>query len=343
MAIHGNKSQNARVKALQDFKENRITALVATEVAARGLDIKELPHVVNYELPNVPEDYVHRIGRTARAGSTGAADLAGIAGRAQLPARHREAAQAQDRFRRAAEVRDQGRHASAARRQREPANTSRTRIRVAGPNIGVRISGGPRNGQGGGRQGGRQGGGGRSAPGRASHDSYVPARSRPRSPRASARPIRTARASVLAGSLVRRVASPAHRVVGTTVANAARNVAAMGVKERAAAREAAAASAAASRAARAPVVDGGRWRFGRRTVRRLLAHHLSARKCPRGLTDRAGARLSKYPRMVYCRGVSVSGGGVVAGSSVGEGVPIAECGLVEPLPLLLAFHSALSR
>ena len=73
MAIHGNKSQNARIKALQDFKDNRITALVATEVAARGLDIKELPYVVNYELPNVPEDYVHRIGRTARAGSTGAA------------------------------------------------------------------------------------------------------------------------------------------------------------------------------------------------------------------------------------------------------------------------------
>ena len=72
-AIHGNKSQGARVRALNDFKENRITALVATEVAARGLDIKELPHVVNYELPNVPEDYVHRIGRTARAGGTGAA------------------------------------------------------------------------------------------------------------------------------------------------------------------------------------------------------------------------------------------------------------------------------
>jgi ATP-dependent RNA helicase RhlE len=69
----GNKSQNARVRALEDFKDNKITALVATEVAARGLDIKELPHVVNYELPNVPEDYVHRIGRTARAGSTGAA------------------------------------------------------------------------------------------------------------------------------------------------------------------------------------------------------------------------------------------------------------------------------
>jgi ATP-dependent RNA helicase RhlE len=72
-AIHGNKSQGARVRALADFKENRVTALVATEVAARGLDIKELPHVVNYELPNVPEDYVHRIGRTARAGGAGSA------------------------------------------------------------------------------------------------------------------------------------------------------------------------------------------------------------------------------------------------------------------------------
>jgi ATP-dependent RNA helicase RhlE len=72
-AIHGNKSQGARVRALTDFKENRITALVATEVAARGLDIRELPHVVNYELPNVPEDYIHRIGRTARAGGSGSA------------------------------------------------------------------------------------------------------------------------------------------------------------------------------------------------------------------------------------------------------------------------------
>jgi ATP-dependent RNA helicase RhlE len=72
-AIHGNKSQSARVKALADFKQGTINALVATEVASRGLDIKELPQVVNFELPNVPEDYVHRIGRTARAGSTGAA------------------------------------------------------------------------------------------------------------------------------------------------------------------------------------------------------------------------------------------------------------------------------
>jgi ATP-dependent RNA helicase RhlE len=72
-AIHGNKSQNARVRALAEFKSGQITALVATEVAARGLDIKELPFVVNYELPNVPEDYVHRIGRTARAGGAGCA------------------------------------------------------------------------------------------------------------------------------------------------------------------------------------------------------------------------------------------------------------------------------
>ncbi|MGO9513474.1 MAG: DEAD/DEAH box helicase [Steroidobacteraceae bacterium] len=72
-AIHGNKSQAARVKALDLFKRGQVTALVATEVAARGLDIKELPQVVNYELPNVPEDYVHRIGRTGRAGSAGEA------------------------------------------------------------------------------------------------------------------------------------------------------------------------------------------------------------------------------------------------------------------------------
>ena len=70
-AIHGNKSQAARTRALADFKAGKLTALVATEVASRGLDIDELPQVVNYDLPNVPEDYVHRIGRTARAGNDG--------------------------------------------------------------------------------------------------------------------------------------------------------------------------------------------------------------------------------------------------------------------------------
>lgn len=72
-AIHGNKSQGARTKALDDFKKGAVRALVATDIAARGLDIDQLPQVVNFELPNVPEDYVHRIGRTGRAGSTGAA------------------------------------------------------------------------------------------------------------------------------------------------------------------------------------------------------------------------------------------------------------------------------
>jgi ATP-dependent RNA helicase RhlE len=71
MAIHGNKSQGARTRALAAFKAGRVRVLVATDIAARGLDIKELPYVVNYELPNVPEDYVHRIGRTARAGQDG--------------------------------------------------------------------------------------------------------------------------------------------------------------------------------------------------------------------------------------------------------------------------------
>ncbi len=72
-AIHGNKSQNARTRALADFKAGRVRVLVATDIAARGLDIEQLPHVVNFELPNVPEDYVHRIGRTGRAGMTGEA------------------------------------------------------------------------------------------------------------------------------------------------------------------------------------------------------------------------------------------------------------------------------
>lgn len=73
VAIHGNKSQNARTKALADFKANQVRILVATDIAARGLDIDQLPHVVNFELPNVEEDYVHRIGRTGRAGRSGEA------------------------------------------------------------------------------------------------------------------------------------------------------------------------------------------------------------------------------------------------------------------------------
>jgi ATP-dependent RNA helicase RhlE len=73
MAIHGNKSQAARTRALSEFKSGKLQALVATDIAARGIDIDQLPFVVNFDLPNVPEDYVHRIGRTGRAGATGEA------------------------------------------------------------------------------------------------------------------------------------------------------------------------------------------------------------------------------------------------------------------------------
>ena len=72
-AIHGNKSQGARTKALANFKNGSVQVLVATDIAARGIDIDQLPHVVNFDLPNIPEDYVHRIGRTGRAGATGQA------------------------------------------------------------------------------------------------------------------------------------------------------------------------------------------------------------------------------------------------------------------------------
>ena len=73
LAIHGNKSQGARTRALAEFKEGGLQVLCATDIAARGIDIDQLPHVVNYDLPNVPEDYVHRIGRTGRAGASGEA------------------------------------------------------------------------------------------------------------------------------------------------------------------------------------------------------------------------------------------------------------------------------
>jgi ATP-dependent RNA helicase RhlE len=72
-AIHGNKSQGARTKALANFKSGAVRVLVATDIAARGLDIPLLPHVINFELPNIAEDYVHRIGRTGRAGASGEA------------------------------------------------------------------------------------------------------------------------------------------------------------------------------------------------------------------------------------------------------------------------------
>jgi ATP-dependent RNA helicase RhlE len=174
-AIHGNKSQNARVKALEDFKENRIVALVATEVAARGLDIKELPHVVNYELPNVPEDYVHRIGRTARAGSTGHAvslvspdEMSLLKDIERLLKRQIEFA-ATPQF----EIKE-GTHtprSTEASGEHQPHQDPRRRPEHRRPGGGGGRSGG-------GRPGGRSGGGGRhSGPprgaGRADHTAYA--------------------------------------------------------------------------------------------------------------------------------------------------------------------------
>ena len=88
-AIHGNKSQAQRVRALATSRPNQVAILVATDIAARGIDIDQLPHVVNYELPMVPEDYVHRIGRTGRAGVGRRGDLARLRGRGAAPAGHR--------------------------------------------------------------------------------------------------------------------------------------------------------------------------------------------------------------------------------------------------------------
>jgi len=174
MAIHGNKSQNARVKALQDFKDNRITALVATEVAARGLDIKELPHVVNYELPNVPEDYVHRIGRTARAGSTGAAislvspdELSYLRDIEKLLKRKIDFVEP-PKF----EIKE-GTHAprgeNGESREYQPHQDPRRRPEHRRSHGGG--GGGPRHG--GGQGGGRNHGGQRREPGRADHASYA--------------------------------------------------------------------------------------------------------------------------------------------------------------------------
>jgi len=166
MAIHGNKSQNARVRALEDFKDNKITALVATEVAARGLDIKELPHVVNYELPNVPEDYVHRIGRTARAGSTGAAvslvspdELSYLRDIEKLLKQKIEFVET-PKF----EIKE-GSHPTRAEQSGETREYSPHQDPRRRPEH-------RRSGGGGGRHGGAPRGG-RSQPGRASHDAYA--------------------------------------------------------------------------------------------------------------------------------------------------------------------------
>ena len=98
--IHGNKSQGARTRALGDFKAGRVTVLVATDIAARGLDIAQLPLVVNFDLPLVAEDYIHRVGRTGRAGLDRSRGVAGVAGGSRSAARHPAPAAVADRARR---------------------------------------------------------------------------------------------------------------------------------------------------------------------------------------------------------------------------------------------------
>ena len=144
MAIHGNKSQSARTRALAEFKNSTLQVLVATDIAARGIDIDQLPHVVNFDLPNVPEDYVHRIGRTGRAGATGEA-VSLVCVDEAAAARHRAADQARDsagsdRGLRTRSEREAGadpaapRAATAARRWRRrwQSPAARRRLRPAG-------------------------------------------------------------------------------------------------------------------------------------------------------------------------------------------------------------------
>ncbi len=135
-ALHGNKAQNARVRALEDFRKGKVRVLVATDIAARGIDVPNISHVINYELPNEPESYVHRIGRTARAGAGGAAlsfcdqserpylrAIEQLMQRKVTPVEHRLVETAIGRSRRGAEARTArtGCQGPATRRKRRPA------------------------------------------------------------------------------------------------------------------------------------------------------------------------------------------------------------------------------
>ena len=117
--IHGNKSQSARNRALADFKAGRVMVLVATDIAARGLDIAQLPLVVNYDLPLVADDYIHRVGRTGRAGLAGRAVSLVSACRTKPAARHPAAAAGADRAGRARRIRD----AAGSRTRTQPTPT----------------------------------------------------------------------------------------------------------------------------------------------------------------------------------------------------------------------------
>ena len=192
MALHGNKSQSARTQALAGFKSGDIRALVATDIAARGIDIDELPHVVNYEIPNVSEDYVHRIGRTGRAGNSGEAvslvcmDEEGFMmeierfTKQEIPVQVLEGFGPEDGEQ--AEPIAMGRQTIWGGAGRPPsrdvmqaaAKAARTEMmdRIRTNKVGQGERGGRAGGGGGGRSGGGGGGGGRSGGGGGSRGSY---------------------------------------------------------------------------------------------------------------------------------------------------------------------------
>lgn len=143
-AIHGNKSQGARTRALREFKENTVRVLVATDIAARGLDIDKLPHVVNYDLPQVPEDYVHRIGRTGRAENSGiAVSLVSIDERSQMRAIERLLKQELKR-----EIIPGFEPDPSIKEPTKKAAPNNNRGRRGPPHSGGRNGGGPRGGRG---------------------------------------------------------------------------------------------------------------------------------------------------------------------------------------------------
>ena len=169
LAIHGNKSQNARTRALSEFKAGKLQVLVATDIAARGIDIDELPHVVNFELPQVPEDYVHRIGRTGRAGAEGEAHTL-VCGEelGQLTAIERLLGRKIERFTVPGYALTESGGASPEPERREPRGPQRTQGRGGQQPHGGRAGSGNGSGRGGqGNRAPRGGGGGNVRPARA--------------------------------------------------------------------------------------------------------------------------------------------------------------------------------
>ncbi|GAB3819785.1 DEAD/DEAH box helicase [Pontibacter rugosus] len=159
-AIHGNKSQNARVRALDNFKKSQTRVLVATDIAARGIDVDDLSHVINYELPNEPETYVHRIGRTGRAGASGIAlsfcDAEETPYLASIQKLISKSVPVIDNHPYPLTAKDFAEAASTVKQQKQQKRSGAGRRPASGGSSGSRPAGGPRNG-GGSSQGNRSG------------------------------------------------------------------------------------------------------------------------------------------------------------------------------------------